>query len=274
MLGAIAWISLQTFGPSKSDIDPVRKRAGQEVISQIISDLQANRKELRRVALLQFDGDGRNWITEGLRSKIEFMGVFDLEPKGLQGIEASARGQLNLRQPSYGTIEKAVEEGKSLGAKGVIFGNVRRFESVPGGAALDIEVTLCEVGSGKVVFTKTYKRDDSTGIAGTAEVPVSASGEAGGGGRSWFTRGLVWLLIVLLLPVSTVSFIRTMVGKRSNKVNAFVLFVYTLSDAVLACLLVGAMLTSWPGGLLVLAMTALALVYNLRIMSCALELES
>jgi len=80
--------------------------------------------------------------------------------------------------------------------------------------------------------------------------------------------------VVLLLPVLTISFIRTMVAKRSNQVNAFMLGIYTLVDALLAFLMVGASFTSaWPVvGFIVASLAALA--YNYALMGFALKLES
>ena len=77
----------------------------------------------------------------------------------------------------------------------------------------------------------------------------------------------------MLLPVFTIAFIRTMVRKGSNKTNAFVLAIYTLVDALLAWLLVGAALTSWFPVVVFIIAVAVAFLYNVRIMSFAVKLE-
>ena len=79
---------------------------------------------------------------------------------------------------------------------------------------------------------------------------------------------------MLLLPVFSIGFIRSMVSKNSNSTNAFVLGVYTLADGLLAWLMVGASVTSMWTGLILLAAIAIALAYNVRIMTFALKLET
>jgi FtsH-binding integral membrane protein len=86
-------------------------------------------------------------------------------------------------------------------------------------------------------------------------------------------RFLSWVVIVLLLPVFTIAFIRAMVRKESNRVNAFTLSVYTAVDALRAYLLLGAALTGWFSVLLFIIAVGAALAYNFYIMNFALRLE-
>jgi FtsH-binding integral membrane protein len=86
-------------------------------------------------------------------------------------------------------------------------------------------------------------------------------------------RFLGWLVLVLLLPVFTISFIRAMVRKESNRANAFTLAIYTGVDALLAFLLLGASFASWLAVLLFLVVVGVAFAYNVFIMSFALKLE-
>ena len=89
----------------------------------------------------------------------------------------------------------------------------------------------------------------------------------------WFQRLLFWLIGVLLLPVVTITFIRTMVRQKSNARNLCVLSVYTLIDIILAFLLVGAALTSWLAVLVFIVAIGIAIGYNIRIMTFAVKLE-
>jgi len=267
VIGGVAWLGWQHLGPETPNVDSELADAGKTVIAQVVTDLRKNREDVRHVALLRFEGDGSGAVTEALRERIEFSGALDLEPKGLI---TKARKHLNLREPDYGEASEALAEGKSLGVEGVIFGKVRRFETVAGGVAWDIDVGFGEVGSSKTLMQKTYSHDDSTDAKATT---ADAGAADSASGYSWFTRSLAWLLIVLLLPVITISFIRAAARKNSNGANAFVLGVYTLSDAALACLLVGAALTSWPGIIMLVIATGLALAYNIRMMSYGLHLE-
>jgi len=71
------------------------------------------------------------------------------------------------------------------------------------------------------------------------------------------------------IAVFSIGFIRTMVRKESNRSNAFVLILYTLVDAVLAYLLVGAALLHWVAVTVFIVAVAAALAYNVRIMTFA-----
>ena len=174
---------------------------------------------------------------------------------------------MNLRHPSYAVTDTAVAEGRELETQGVLYGTVHAFESYPGGSKIDVEVHLADVSTGQPVFTKRYSIEASpTGSVTAAMQEVTQS-------FSWFHRLFGWLIAVLLLPVFTIAFIRTMVHKGSNKSNAFVLCVYTLADTLLAWLLVGAALNSWvPVVVFIIAVVA-AFLYNVRIMTFALRLE-
>ena len=133
---------------------------------------------------------------------------------------------------------------------------------------IDVEYTLADVKSGKTIHGGRY--------SSTSSASEVLSAEATSAVRSvpWFKRGLGWLVIVLLLPVFTIGFIRTMVARRSNGANAFMLAIYTVADAILAYLLVGAALAGVWSVLVFLVAVALAFGYNVRIMTFALKLEN
>ena len=268
VIGGVAWLGWQHLGPETPTVDPELADGAKEVISQVVRDLREHRGEIRHVALLRFEGDGSGAITGGIRTRIEFTGAFDLEGRALM---TKARGHLNLREPAYSTPADALEEGRDLDVKGVVFGNVRRFEPVgEDQVAWDIDVGFADVASGKTLMQKTYTRDDSA--AGAAAAPAETPDEAAAG-YSWLSRCLAWVLLVLLLPVFTISFIRLAVSKKSNATNAFVLCLYTFVDAALACLLVEAALTTGFGITMLIVATLLAMAYNIRMMSYAVHLE-
>jgi hypothetical protein len=268
LICGVAWLCWQHLGPQKPNIAPGREKAAGKVVDNIVNDLKENRGELRHVALLQFAGDSSGFITERLRSKIEFTGLFDLKPKGFM---TKVRGVLNLQEPSYGTLEDALQEGGSLKVAGVIYGTVRRFESVNGEEAWDVDARLCDLGSREVVMEKSYTKADPMQTVALKTATGVPDEEAKG--FSWLTRSLAWVLLVLLLPVFSIAFIRSAVRKKSNKINAFVLFVYTASDAALACLLVGAALTSGFGIAVLVSAVILALIYNIHMLSYGVHLE-
>ncbi len=262
LVGYIAWLSGESLGPHKPEIGSVRQELADKVIPKIVEDIRTSRGNIRQAVLLHFSNDPTDYFTNTLRSVIEQGGVLELRDRT---ITEKARNALNLRHLAYPTTDAAVTEGRELDAQGVLYGVIHALESYPGGAKIDVEVHLIDVSTGQSVFTKRY---------GAEAPPGSVSGTMPETTQSfpWFQRFFGWLIAVLLLPVFTISFIRTMVGKKSNKVNAFVLSVYTLANALLAWLLVGAALNSWFPVVVFIAAVAAAFFYNVRIMSFALRL--
>ena len=84
---------------------------------------------------------------------------------------------------------------------------------------------------------------------------------------------LAFLLVILLLPVVTISFIRTMVSKRSNGVNALTLAIYTAVDFILAFFMVGASLETAGKAAVFIGVGVFSLLYNFTVMNYALKLE-
>lgn len=264
LAGYIAWLGWAHLGPRKPEIGPVRRELADRVVPKIVEDIRTSRDELRHVALLHFGSDPTDYFTDTLRSTIEQRGVLDLRDRTVM---EKARNLLNVRHPSYAATDAAVAEGRELDAQGVLYGAIHAFESYPGGSKIDVEVHLADVSTGQTVFTKRYSTEASPTASVTAAMQEASQS------FPWFQRLFGWLIAVLLLPVFTIAFIRAMVRKGSNKSNAFVLGVYTLADALLAWLLVGAALNSWFPVVVFIAAVAVAFLYNIRIMTFALRLE-
>jgi len=261
---AIGWLSWQHLGPRKPEIGPVRKELADKVIPSIVEDIRTSRDSMRSVTLCHFANDPTDYFTNHLRTVIEHRGTLDLRDRTLK---EKVRNLLNLRHSSYGTIERSLKQGRKLRTDGVLSGTIHAFESYPGGGTLDVEVTLANVATGQTVFSKRYDKEMSS----SSMLIASIQGRAGT--FPWFQRLLGWLLAVLLLPVFTISFMRAMVRKESNKTNAFVLGIYTVADSLLAWLLVGAALNSLWTVLVFIVAVGLAFAYNVRIMTFALRLE-
>jgi len=264
LLGYVGWIVWQYLGPHKPEIGPVRKALADDVIPNIVEDIRTSKGNIRRAALLHFSNDPTDYFTNTLRGVIEQRGVLDLRDRT---VAEKVRNLLHLRHPSYPAADTALERARELGAKAVLYGSIHAFESYPGGAKIDVEVNLTNVSTGQPVFTKRYNVQTSP----VSMVVTSVQEQARA--FPWFQRLFGWLIAVLLLPVFTIGFIRTMVRKESNKANAFVLGIYTVADALLAWLLVGAALSSWFLVEVFIVAIAAAFLYNVRIMTFALRLE-
>lgn len=264
LAGYLAWLGWDQLGPHKPEIGPVRREAADEAVSAIVEELRQNCGDVGPVVLVHFGNDPSDHFSNQLRSTLEQRGVFDLLDRAF--VEKT-RALVNLRDPSVISPDAAIELAEARGASAVLFGRLLTFEATPGAAILDVEYALVDVESGETIHAGRYSNSSSA-----SEL---LSGEATAYVRSfpWFKRALGWIVIVLLLPVFTITFIRTMVGRGSNGANAFVLGIYTWADTLLAYLLVGAALAGFWSVLVFLAAVIAAFVYNVRIMSFAVKLE-
>lgn len=259
LVGYIAWLAWQNLGPHKPQIGTVRQQFADKVIPAIVDDLRDASCDMHRVAILHFENDPTDYFTDHLRSACEQSSILDLYDRT---IGEKFVGLIHIRQATYGSLDSALARGRDLKADAVVFGTIHAFKSHGGGTELDVEVCLAAVASGRAVFSKRY----------TANAAAESDTDSAAG-FPWFQRVCGWLIAVLLLPVFTIAFIRTMVRKGSNKTNTFVLGIYTLADAILAWLLVGAALNSWVAAVVFVCAVVAALLYNVRIMTFALRLE-
>jgi len=264
LVGYIAWTAWSYLGPRKPEIGPVRRAFADTLIPTIVDDLRDSRGDIRQAALLHFENDPTDYFTNQFRTAVEHSGILDLRDRT---VGEKLTDIANMRHRTYGQLKAALARGRELGVPAVLFGTIHTFEARRGGAAIDVEVHLAEVPTGKLVFSRRYQKE-----AGPADL-AAANIEQKAKSFPWFQRLFGWLIAVLLLPVFTISFIRAMVRKESNKTNAFVLGIYTLVDALLAYLLVGAALSSWFTILVFILAVAAAFAYNIRIMTFALRLE-
>lgn len=89
---------------------------------------------------------------------------------------------------------------------------------------------------------------------------------------SW-GRVITCLAGVLLLPVLVFLPIRWVVAQRSNRANAFLLAILTLTDLAFGFVAVRGRIAGWITALIVAALTLGGLFYNVGMMSFALRLE-
>lgn len=124
---------------------------------------------------------------------------------------------------------------------------------------------------------KSFAPDEQPATAAVEVQPAAASGDNVSAALAATGVGapavLAFLLAILLLPVVTISFIRTMVSKRSNGVNALTLAIYTAADFILAFFMVGATLGTTGKAVVFIGVGIFSLFYNFIVMNYALKLE-
>ncbi len=262
----LAWMAYEKFGPRKPEISSDRKEMARELMPRVAADLATAQTGVQSVALLHFENDPSDFVTDALRKELEESGAF-LDVRD-HTFGAKLRDFLNLRHPSYGEAGPAVEAVTSRNVQAVVYGTIHRFESTENATELDLEISLAAVPSGELLFTRRYDEQQGSGLLPGAETPESIR-------RIGFAKRFFLLaLLILLLPVFTIVFIRTMVRKRENRSNALTLGVYTAADAILALLLLGTDFRSFLSVLFLLVIITAALLYNVAIMTHAVRLEA
>jgi len=262
----LAWLGWVHLGPRKPEVGPMRKQVADLIVPKIVEDIRAARTNIQTVALLHLVNDPSDYVTDQLRSGIERSGIVDLRDRTVM---EKARNVLRLRHPSFNAPGPAVKQGKRLGVQAVVFGQVNVFETSHGKAKIDVGVMLAPVdGSGELLLYRNYSHQISAGLFNNAAVQEKMLSVRPA------QRFFGWVVIVLLLPVFTIAFIRAMVRKESNRVNAFTLTIYTVVDALLAWLLLGAAITGWFSVFQFIVAVTAALAYNYKVMNFALRLET
>lgn len=255
--------------PSQRVLSSGQRQLAVQLVPNVVADLRQARQDVHSVVLLPFAGDPTNYVSDQLRAAIEQTGLFALHSRSLTD---ELRQKLKLSSDATPTLAKALKVGHDAGVQGVLFGQVETQGSTNDGASLNLHVCLAQVAGGKLIFDRHYTRAVSGGPVVAALVQGQAGKAVTGGKSNSVKRFLGWLLVILLLPVFTISFIRTMVRKESNQTNAVVLAIYTAADALFALLILGAVSSFWTA-LLFLGLLGAAFSYNVAVMTFALKME-
>lgn len=273
-VGYVCYMGWMNLGPHKPAPDVARMKAADHAVEKIVNDIQQNRGAIRSAALCHFANDTTDYFSRKLRERIEQSNILDLSDIDFS---EKLRTVLNLRNKGAKSADEARSATKRENVDCVLWGSLDRFESIKGVATLTGEWQLVDKNTGVVVCggqihegagSSNFVEAISTLGQSADDVEIAASVVP------WYMRLLGFVLLVLLLPIVTISFIRTMVAKRSNKVNAFMLGVYTVIDMILAFFMVGGTFCSFAPVAVFLGASMLAFLYNVSLMSFALRLET
>ena len=273
-LTATLWINL---GSSKPVPDDSRKTVGIKAAEKMVEEIRQNRKEISSAVMIHFANDPSDFFSYEIRNKLDSSGILILEDLPLM---EKVRNKLNLRNEGCGSREAALTAAKGSNASGMLWGKIERYESSKQGVILKAAWELIDLKTGTVVYSGKIDEDTTKGPAGQLQQKLNDLQtqieplEEAAGAFPWYVRFLVYILAVLLLPIFTISFLRAMVAKRSNGVNATVLGVYTLIGVILAFFMIGASFSSGWDVTLFLIAVLFSFFYNAYLMNFALKLES
>ncbi len=251
--------------------EPRREVAGQAVVRGVEA-LRAAAGNIHSVALLHLANDPTNEVTALLRQTLTAQGGLTLQTEPLGDRLRALCWMVNDGTASREDALEAVSGDETL--DGVIWGKIDRLENLTAGAVCSGSLELYDLRGQRVAYAGE--------LAASTVPPAAAQPAAAGpvyadesllGGVSWVTRLLWFALVTLLLPVFSMAFLRMMVVKRSNRVNAFVLGFYTLIDALFALILLGGVLASGRAVMGFVVPAGVGCAYNVLLMNVALRLE-
>ncbi|MBE6356392.1 MAG: hypothetical protein E7058_04680 [Lentisphaerae bacterium] len=287
-IGFIAW---QSVGPEKPEPDRARKTIATAAVNKAVEEIRASRGDIRSAVMVHFANDPSDFVSDAMRNKLNASGVLFLED-----ITFSERIDklLNLRTEGVSSTRDALAAAKGCNVDGILWGKIDSFESFDKGAVFTGEWTLIDK-KGNEICHGTFNEDTTVKKVETAKAdgkdkdapaaidldPIKKELEnAAAPVRQtasqipWYLRFLGFVLLVLILPVVTISFLRWMVSKKSNGINAFVLALYTIIGAICAFFMIGGEFTSIWTTLLFMGAVVFSFCYNVALMSFALKLES
>ena len=273
----VAWVNL---GPQKPKVNVIRQRAADRAAEKALGEIREHRGSLSNVKMIHFANDPTDCISQKFRDVLEGTGILNLTDSTCG---EKFRNLANLRETGCASSSDAVKIAQGEDVDGVLWGVVDRFESFGEGVLLKGFYQLVELPSGRVVWEGRLDEDTITAsvVAEQREKVAHPDGldrtkeavEVAASRVRWHIRFLWFALVMLLLPVVTISFLRTMVAKRSNRVNALVLAIYTIIDLIFAFFMVGGAFGSFVQVMLFLIAGGVALGYNVCLMNFALRLE-
>lgn len=264
---------------SNPEIDESRKEAARLGVSQMIADIRKNTDDdsgPKKIAVVHFSNDPSDFVTETVREAANKQGGFHVVKSSLTDRFCKMVGRVN---DGVSTREQAISETLGDGVEGVLWGRVNRLENERDGATFTGDYELYDLRKGQPGYSGKIRQSTVPGRFETAKDMDQTAGNyrlplySHASGVPWHIRFLLFVVAVLLLPVVTISFIRTMVAKKSNGVNAFVLGIYTTVDLILAFFMVGGSLSSFFTVAVFLLSGVLAFLYNVKIMTFAVRLE-
>lgn len=272
----VSYLGWMCLGPQKPAPDVQRQKIADVAVQKMTEEIRDKRENIRNVVLLHFHNDPTDYISDSLRNSLNATGILTLTDTSF---EEKLSKKLNLRCKDFSSSKEVQEAIANHDVQGVLWGKIDIFESHSTGAVLKGEWFLDEKGTGRRIASGVIHEDSSSPLKKTVATVIDNVKENNEDLESatlmlpWYIRFLGFILLVMLLPIVTISFIRTMVAKGSNKINAFLLSIYTTIDAIFAFFMVGGSFLNFGPVIFFLLALAIAFFYNVQIMSFALRLE-
>jgi len=265
LLGVLAWFMIMELAPQRPPLGPLRQSLAAEAALAMVKDIHARRGDARTAVVLPFEGDSSGRLTAQVRELLQLRGVLLLPPPPL-----SERISDLFNLPLQGQFNDALaaRAAQNAGMDLAIIARVERLESGPERqGVVDVRYRLVSAG-GHVVHDGRYRKQVKA-----APVMPAMPAALQAGWETLLYRGLAWGLMMLLLPVVSVSFIRTMLRRNSNTANAVMLAVYALAGGISAHLLFSPLMDGGWLALTVLGASAIAFAYTVYLASTIINME-
>ena len=260
------WAGWSQFGPTKPVPSDARLDMAVKAAEVVRNDLREHRGDFHSMAFLSFKGDPTDTVANALRNSINQSGTFDLCNKGLLD---KIRDRLGLREYASDDLNDALSLGKKKKTDLVLYGTVLQYEIINRKGVLVLDYNLVETKSGSVLYHGKYDSSASGDSLANVVTDTVQSLLGKTPNKPGLNQLLGWILIVMLLPVFSFTFLMNVTAKRSNSANAMALGIYTLIDCLLAWILMKPQFDG-IGSIAVFVLFCLgSFLYNVKMMSIA-----
>jgi hypothetical protein len=224
--------------PPLKTLSPQRREAMQQASQQLLANMPRPQDRIVRLSVAPLAGDYTGEVTQALRDQLDGEGIHDVPPSP---IKDRLRRRLHLDQQQTMNAEAALKAGRSAGAERVLWGRINRLAELDGRAAADLELSLYDVPSKRLLW---QDKVDSAKMETPAAPRAGASVKADmtrstlpGRMASTGARVAISLLFAVLLSLAAIPFILRILAHESNALNMMMLASLTALDACVTLLI-------------------------------------
>ncbi|MCX7020600.1 MAG: hypothetical protein NTY46_16745 [Candidatus Sumerlaeota bacterium] len=251
------------LGPEPRVLDGPRQAVADQAVEEAAGKIPYD-KTIDRVAVINLERDVTSYITGALRSKIASTGRYIVCGKGFM---ARLREKLNLEPGQAANDPDAIRAAKNMGAGAVILGSVPELVQDDNSAQITLRVRMLRVSNAGEMASIEVKKSLSKSIISPGFLLAQARE------KSVVTRLALWAMITIALPLLLAPIVRRVTRRDSNALNLMLLSAFVFVNLLAALFIVDVGLQTITGGIILVAVLALAVVYNYAICTRINELS-
>jgi len=259
MLTGIALMGTIYFNlmPEPKQLTPERREVMREAVAKILESFPKPEGKVAKISVAPLEGDISREIADEIRKTLDAEGRYNVAPPP---IGDRARVQLRMAPREINSEKEGVRYGAYDGSESVLWGKVRQLSSDQKGVVVDLELNLTDTATNKLIWRNALRYQPGE----LKELLNPVSNATGFWSKVWKVclRTLIALLICCILPLIFMRPIRSMLEKKSNKINFFVISSLILINLILFLVLLQGIMSPFFHIALTIGLTILSGWYN------------